>query len=225
MLTWDRFQEEQRIWSDRNFGAAETRPKLHPLYGMIEEIGEFSHATLKAEQKIRGDAAKHATNRKDAVGDIMVFLTDFLTLQSWKYEDIGLSGMPADVQRTFALPVEADAVLTISHLIGCVAQTFDPHMLGIRAEVTTVTAIGEAKKCLARLVRTLAGVCTREGWEFQEVIETTWNNVKKRDWTKNRQTGDSPTEPEKRTIELETKVDVTDVAKVETKSGGGKSRS
>ncbi len=44
-------QENHRKWSQHNF--PKTLPH-QPLLGMLEELGELSHAHLKNEQMIRG---------------------------------------------------------------------------------------------------------------------------------------------------------------------------
>jgi len=67
-------QEEQRPWVKHNFGES---PPHHPLLGIVEEVGELSHGYLKSEQGIRGSKAKHHEEMEDAVGDIVIYLTDF----------------------------------------------------------------------------------------------------------------------------------------------------
>jgi NTP pyrophosphatase (non-canonical NTP hydrolase) len=51
--------------------------------GIVEEIGELSHALLKQEQGIRGTWLDHETAAKDAVGDIVVFLACLCVLRGW----------------------------------------------------------------------------------------------------------------------------------------------
>jgi hypothetical protein len=46
-----KFQQEQKDWSKRNFPTQNT--PYRPLLGVMEEVGELSHAHLKAEQGIR----------------------------------------------------------------------------------------------------------------------------------------------------------------------------
>jgi NTP pyrophosphatase (non-canonical NTP hydrolase) len=56
-------------WADQNFD-------VHlPELGVAEEIGELTHAILKREQKIRGEA-KRRTNAeiKDALGDAAIYM-------------------------------------------------------------------------------------------------------------------------------------------------------
>lgn len=67
------FQRQVALWNARNF--PDKKPH-QPLLGVAEEVGELSHAHLKLEQGIRNDENLEA-QRKDAVGDILVFLADY----------------------------------------------------------------------------------------------------------------------------------------------------
>lgn len=68
------FQVEVSMWSRKNF--PNNKPH-HPLLGLAEEVGELSHAHLKLEQGIRGVPAEHIAAKKDAVGDILIYLADY----------------------------------------------------------------------------------------------------------------------------------------------------
>lgn len=46
-----------------------------------------------------------------------------------------------------------------------------------------------AKDAVGDLVVYMADFCERRGWNLQEIVETTWNVVKQRDWTKNKHDG------------------------------------
>jgi NTP pyrophosphatase (non-canonical NTP hydrolase) len=48
-----------------------------PLLGLIEEVGELSHAHLKMKQGIRGTKEEHQEAKEDAVGDILIYLADY----------------------------------------------------------------------------------------------------------------------------------------------------
>lgn len=54
-------------------------PSWHPLLGISEEVGELHHVYLKREQNIRGTAREHKADMIDAVGDILIYLSDFCT--------------------------------------------------------------------------------------------------------------------------------------------------
>ena len=105
MLTFKQLQQEQKEWADRNFPNSKN---YHPLLGVVEEVGELSHSHLKREQGIRGTEEEHIEEARDAIGDIVIYLSDY---------------------------------------------------------------------------------CSRMGFDFQEIMEDTWNHVKQRDWQKNPEKG------------------------------------
>lgn len=57
-----------------------------PLLGIQEEVGELSHAFLKKHQHIRGSDGSHDEEMKDAVGDILIFLSGFCHANGMKLE-------------------------------------------------------------------------------------------------------------------------------------------
>lgn len=68
-------QSEQEEWAMENFGP---QPSYLSLLGAMEELGELSHAHLKAVQRIRQtDAARSKELKEDAIGDIIVFLAGY----------------------------------------------------------------------------------------------------------------------------------------------------
>ena len=74
-------QREHQEWLAKNFPKQEPH---QPLLGLAEEVGELSHAHLKAEQLIRehtgGFAAEaYMTEAIDAVGDIVIYLASYCT--------------------------------------------------------------------------------------------------------------------------------------------------
>lgn len=71
-----KIQAEVREWSDRNFG---NQDPIKPFLGVVEEVGELSHAVLKEQQAIRGGGDRLASfdAKVDAVADILIYLLDF----------------------------------------------------------------------------------------------------------------------------------------------------
>lgn len=105
-LTLRQLQEEQRPWQKHNFP---TRKPYFPLLGVVEEIGELAHAHLKAEQGIRGTKEELDAKAKDAVGDAIVFLTDYCSACGYDIQEI-IEEVWAEVkQRDWkANPTDAD---------------------------------------------------------------------------------------------------------------------
>lgn len=77
-------QNEVAEWADRNF----TGEKPHqPLLGLGEETGELMHAHLKGEQGIRHTKGEIYKMKKDAVGDIFIFLAHYCHLNNLDLQD------------------------------------------------------------------------------------------------------------------------------------------
>lgn len=74
-FTLGMLQKLQAEWSLKNFGE---QPPHRPLLGATEELGELCHAHLKMEQGIRGNE-DHEANIKDAVADVIIYLSDYCT--------------------------------------------------------------------------------------------------------------------------------------------------
>jgi NTP pyrophosphatase (non-canonical NTP hydrolase) len=74
-LTLREFQSQHQSWLDHNF----PRQAPHqPLLGMVEELGELSHAHLKYEQSIRDyDETQFRSEAIDAIGDLMIYLASY----------------------------------------------------------------------------------------------------------------------------------------------------
>ena len=83
-LTFRELQEQQAVWAARNFGDT---PPHRPLLGALEELGELAHAHLKDEQGIRGTSEHHTAKKKDAIGDIIVYLADYCTRQGFSLQE------------------------------------------------------------------------------------------------------------------------------------------
>lgn len=83
MLSLDELQLEQATWSLSNFGP---QPKHRSLLGVTEEVGELAHAHLKAEQGIRTNE-NHEAKKKDAIGDIVIYLADYCTQQGFSFQE------------------------------------------------------------------------------------------------------------------------------------------
>jgi NTP pyrophosphatase (non-canonical NTP hydrolase) len=74
-------QEKLKDWLEENFRLDLTDSELiiQQLAGMIEETGELTHSILKSEQGIRKNE-NHIENIYDAIGDILIFMSNFLYL-------------------------------------------------------------------------------------------------------------------------------------------------
>jgi len=75
-------QQEVKEWSLKNF---ENQQSWKPLLGAVEEIGELSHAHLKASQGIRTHE-NHDDDKKDALADIIIYLCDYASREGINLE-------------------------------------------------------------------------------------------------------------------------------------------
>jgi len=83
------YQREIGEWAARNFGDEKGFiPWNQPFMGLVEEVGELSHALLKQWQGIRGTSEEHEASAKDAVGDILVYLFHLCHVKGWDVQDI-----------------------------------------------------------------------------------------------------------------------------------------
>jgi len=103
-LTFRDLQRQHRIWARKNF--PETKPH-QPLLGVIEELGELTeadpgidlgtvlqvvgklaHHHLKREQGIRGLGVEHRAKAQDAIGDVIIFLIHYCTMNEYDLQEI-----------------------------------------------------------------------------------------------------------------------------------------
>jgi len=84
-LNFKKLQAAQKLWVKHNFP---NRESYYPLLGMIEELGELAHAHLKMLQNIRGTKQKHQTEKGDAIGDIVIYMSDYCTANDINFQDI-----------------------------------------------------------------------------------------------------------------------------------------
>ena len=73
-----RIQSEHKAWLAHNFP---DQAPLDGFLGIVEEVGELSHAILKYKQGIRGHAAgevdHYTEDVADAIGDLFIFMCSF----------------------------------------------------------------------------------------------------------------------------------------------------
>ena len=87
-MTLKEIQTEQVAWLKHNFPEFDSQKSYQALLGVVEEVGELSHAHLKREQNIRGTAEELDEKGKDAIGDIIIFLLAYCSAKSWDCEEI-----------------------------------------------------------------------------------------------------------------------------------------
>lgn len=84
-LTFKQLQDENAEWQARNFPNSDP---YYPLLGIMEEAGELAHHHLKQLQGIRGTDEEHIEGKRDAIGDITVYLSNYCTLNGLDFQSI-----------------------------------------------------------------------------------------------------------------------------------------
>lgn len=74
LFSLDVFQHDVMEWAKKNF--PNEKPH-HLLLGIVEEVGELTHAHLKDEIGIRGSKEEHLAEMKDAMGDLFIFAAQY----------------------------------------------------------------------------------------------------------------------------------------------------
>jgi NTP pyrophosphatase (non-canonical NTP hydrolase) len=89
-LDLKQLQEEHKRWSEANFDSVYPDPNTfwQPIFGVMEELGELTHALLKQSQNIRGSSAEHVQKQKDAIGDITIFLASTCSALGFDFQEL-----------------------------------------------------------------------------------------------------------------------------------------
>lgn len=146
-------------------------PNHAPDYGVVEEVGELTHAILKHIQKIRGFEVVDffRDKAKDALGDIMVYLSHWCYMKNCYYSVKENSYNPNMEYRA-----------RLGQLTIYISQ-----MLTVRSDdpaVYTTIATGIATVC--------SHIARDFGWDLvQDCLGPVWWKVQKRDWNKDSQNG------------------------------------
>lgn len=83
MFNLDTIQEANAKWVEANFpGKCDENTAF---MGMVEELGELSHARLKGYQGIR---AIDRFAERDAMGDLLIYALHYCTTKGWMLSEI-----------------------------------------------------------------------------------------------------------------------------------------
>lgn len=82
-MTLSELQEAVGKWAEYNFPQAKPH---HSFLGVVEEVGELSHAHLKMEQGIRGTILELRAEADDAIGDIMIYLAHYCYMNGYSLQ-------------------------------------------------------------------------------------------------------------------------------------------
>ena len=172
----DQLQQLVTEWASRNF------PNAHawePLIGMCEEVGELFHAHLKAHQGIRGSAAEHHAAKIDSVGDAMIYLAHYCALSKLNLANRFDDCLQLNSEEQCGAVSHQILALRIQVAAGKMADDYCFPMLDSKSKEKSINAF------LIALVK----YCQSQEIELCHAVETTWAQVSKRDWQKNKDNG------------------------------------
>lgn len=191
MFTWNQLQTENGIWASRNFGT--DRKAIWPLWGLLEELGELTHARLKREQGIRGTVEEHLAAERDAVADSIIFFADVCNTQGWQMEAIARTPTLGAFQETFRIPVGDDPIIHMSQHLGMALLHVQERNKMILAGVEGAARRSntDAQHEMFCYLSGLSMYCHQQEWALSALVEETWKKVRQRDWTKNKTNGEA----------------------------------
>lgn len=168
-----KLQEEHAVWQNRNFPHAE---KWECLVGVAEELGELAasvgNGAISADQ--------HALCR-DAIGDTVIYLTGFCTLNDINIEECTAADFD-DVDKVMRTQYPSEVLRCLTVAVGLLSHGFLKRYQGIRNTESHGQNIRKSVSLiilgLHRMVSMLPGVAT-----FDDIVLAAWDIVKQRDWT------------------------------------------
>jgi hypothetical protein len=191
MNFYTKFQSENKIWVERNFHTQCFAVAHEPLLGMIEEIGELY--TTDKDDALTLTAFVSAEDRFiDACGDIMVFMCDYCSCVGFVLYDLVNK---AKTTTPFAKLIVADEYLEEQHilLIKTLGKLSHAHLKltqNIRVNENHIINIEESLIMLIKyIIWSLSCLDTKE-ITLEECISRVWEQVKQRDWVKNKVNGE-----------------------------------
>ena len=155
--TLQEIQSELKVWTEYNFD--KQTPEI-PILGMIEELGELSHAILKEKQGIR--QSDFLADKKDAIADLTIYALNYLNAIDSNYE--------RKIPKTFLTNVES--LQSISYYI----STLD-------IELNTIEVFTDSDNC-NYIICLIEGLCNINSIGFLTTVNEVWEQVKLRDWKK-----------------------------------------
>lgn len=160
--TLSEIQAELKVWTIYNFGKQES---IIPILGMIEELGELTHAHLKELQGIR--KSDFLADKKDALADFTIYLLNWFNCIDKDVSCVNLTIVSKNVTRgVIEKKVTAeDAIMDLSGLLAV-----------IRDNCNQYKALGED------IISAICYYCNLYNINFNDAVNEVWEQVKLRDW-------------------------------------------
>jgi hypothetical protein len=184
---FETLQETLWEWQRVNFG--EQPPPRHALLGMCEEAGELVHAVLKLSQGIRGSAHTHREAMLDAMGDIVVYLTDLYRRLGMGYLEVPpeFFQFPQAVETRTTLELETYA-FEVCRAVADIGTDFEPFFH--YDCLVPQRAHDPIRASAAELVSLLTAVAGILGVPLFDCVQAVWDTaLSKRNWVSHPHTG------------------------------------
>lgn len=164
--TLNEIQSELKVWTEYNFG--KQTPDI-PILGMIEELGELSHAILKEKQGIR--QSDFLADKKDAISDLTIYALNYLNSI-----DVTINRLPIKTNLNkdrFYFKTESHLILILNKQISKLC-TYKINIPNSRLVIDNVKI----------LFKYLEKYCKYLDIDFLTTVNEVWEQVKLRDWKK-----------------------------------------
>jgi len=162
-------QSELKDWTKYNFGEQES---IIPIYGIIEEIGELTHAHLKELQNIR--KSDFLADKADAIGDITIYLLNYFNCIN---VDISIIDKLSNIEfNTTDQKYINSIILKLNINIGKLSEStfYDSSYKSTNFDYTYPYLI----------LYNLCAYTKCMELDFLTIVNETWEEVKLRDWKK-----------------------------------------
>lgn len=156
--TLQEIQNELKVWTEYNFGKQEL---IIPIMGMIEELGELSHAIFKEKQGIR--QSDFLADKKDAIADLTIYALNYLNVIDKNYSE----------NLQFANVDLIKSLQNISNLISTLAT-----------DLTNERYIHYSSLVTNTIILNILDICKTLDIDFLTTVNEVWKQVKLRDWKK-----------------------------------------
>lgn len=169
-------------WSTENFGG---QPAHFSLSGIGEELGELTTSILKQAQGI-DDAEKYQDRvgddaEKDAIGDVFIYLMDFSYRADADMDEVrryldAESQLTAENMRHGAADagIEPAEMHALFGIYGTYSELIEQHILD--------NSRSQIERDIAGIIGMSALLCDLRGFNFDEAVAETMDEVLDREW-------------------------------------------
>lgn len=179
MIDWAQLIKERDEWVARNFPPIPGEvPGNDSVLGCIEELGELTHGFLKLKQGIRGTPEEHNAAMRDAVGDLIIYLLGVMSAHGGK------------MRGKYSLAITPEECLFLLSTDIGVLSYYNLRMMGKSPALQH-----HWEGTIGNIVANAKRFCELQVWDFEEIVTTTWDHVKQRDWQKHRAEGAASDDP------------------------------